>query len=122
MPTRRQEKVSRLVKEVVSDTISNHLGDPRIVGFVSVTRVEMTADLRAANVYLSIFGSKEAEQNQTFAAIEHARFKIQSLLADNVKSKFCPVLHFFKDEKFKKTLETMRIIDEAAGELEKKEQ
>lgn len=111
-----------MVKEVVSDAISHHLGDPRIVGFVSVTKVEMTADLRSANVYLSIFGSKDAEQNKTFDAIEHARFKIQSLLAENMKSKFCPVLHFFRDEKFKETLETMRIIDEAASELEKKEQ
>lgn len=122
MPTRRQEKVSRVVKEVVSDAISNHLSDPRIVGLVSITRVEMTADLRSANVYLSIFGGDLAEQNKTFSAIEHAKFKIQSLLADNMKSKFCPVLHFFKDEKFKKTLETMKLIDEATSELEKKEQ
>lgn len=122
MATRRQEKMARVVKGVVSDAITNHLSDPRIVGFVSITKVEMTSDLRNANVYVSIFGGKESEQKKTFAAIEHARFKIQSLLADKTTSKFCPALHFFKDEKFKKTLETMRLINEATGELEKNEQ
>lgn len=119
MPKRRQEKVARVVKEVVSDTISNHLNDPRLVGFVSITRVEMTPDLKTANVYVSIFGSNEADQNKTFTAIEHAKFKIQSLLASKIKSKFCPVLHFFKDDKFKKTLETIKLINRAADKIKK---
>jgi ribosome-binding factor A len=118
MATRRQEKVARVVKEAVSDAITHHLSDPRIEGFVSVTRVEMTADLRNANVYISIFGGDESSQNKTFAAITHAKSRIQSLLADRVKSKFCPVLHFYKDEKLKKTIETMKLIDQAVGELE----
>ena len=36
-----------------------------------------------------------------------------------MQSKFCPVLHFYSDEKFKKTLETMKLIDQAVSELEK---
>ena len=118
MPTRRQEKVARVVKEAVSDAIANHLGDPRIEGLVSVTRVEMAPDLRHADVYVSIFGKDDAAQNKTFAAITHARSRIQSLLAGRMQSKFCPVLRFHKDEKFKKTLETMKLIEQAVGELE----
>ena len=118
MATRRQEKVARVVKEAVSDAITHHLNDPRIEGFVSVTRVDMAPDMRNADVFLSIFGKNEASQNKTFAAIEHARSRIQSLLASEVRSKFCPVLHFHRDEDFKKTLETMRLIDEATKELE----
>ena len=117
MATRRQEKVARVVKEAVSDAIAHHLNDPRIEGFVSVTRVDMVADLRSADVYLSIFGKDDATQNKTFAAITHARSRIQSLLAGRLRSKFCPVLHFYRDEKFKKTLETMKLIDQAANEL-----
>lgn len=117
MATRRQEKVARVVKEAVSDAIAHHLSDPRIEGFVSVTRVDMVADLRSADVYLSIFGKDDATQNKTFAAITHARSRIQSLLAGRLRSKFCPVLHFYRDEKFKKTLETMKLIDQAANEL-----
>jgi len=121
MATRRQEKVARIVKEAVSDAITHHLNDPRISGFVSVTRVEMTADLRNANVYLSIFGSDEAGQNKAFTAITHAKSRIQSLLAGTVQSKFCPVLHFYKDEKFKKTLETLNLIDQAVKDLHDKD-
>ncbi len=121
MPRRRQEKVSRVVKEVVSDAIANHLNDPRIEGFVSVTRVEMAADLRSADVYLSIFGGKDASQNKTFVAITHARSRIQSLLADEMESKFCPVLHFYIDEKYKKTMEIMRLIDQAVSEFKEKD-
>ena len=50
-------------------------------------------------------------------AITHAKSRIQSLLADKVQSKFCPVLHFYKDEKFKKTLEILNLIDKAAKEF-----
>jgi ribosome-binding factor A len=121
MATRRQEKVARVVKEAVSDAIANHLSDPRIEGFVSVTKVDIAADLRSADVYISIFGKNEAGQNKTFAAITHARSRIQSLLAGRLQSKFCPVLSFYRDEKFKKTLEIMKLIDQAASELKNKD-
>jgi ribosome-binding factor A len=121
MVTRRQEKVARVVKEVVSDAIAHRLSDPRIEGFISVTRVELTPDLRGANVFVSIFGSDQASQNKTFAAITHARSRIQALLAGRIQSKFCPVLHFYTDEKFKKTLETMELIDKAIKELEQRD-
>ena len=110
MATRRQEKVARIVREAVSEAISNHLSDPRIEGLVSVTRVEMATDLRSANVYISIFGKDQASQNKTFTAIEHAKNRIQSFLAEGMQSKFCPVLHFHMDEKFKKTLDILKLI------------
>ncbi len=121
MATRRQEKVARVVKEAVSDAIAHHLSDPRIDGFVSVTRVDMAPDLRNADVYVSIFGKNQAAQNKTFTAITHAKSRIQSLLAGKVQSKFCPVLHFYRDEKFKQTLEIMKLIDQAAREFEERD-
>ena len=121
MATRRQEKVASVVKEAVSEAITHHLSDPRIEGFVSVTRVEMAPDLRNADIYLSIFGKDEVSQNKTFIAISHARSRIQSFVAGKMKSKFSPVLHFHRDEQFKKTLETMRLIDEATAEFKAKE-
>jgi len=121
MATRRQEKVARVVRQAVSDAVSRHLGDPRIEGFISITRVEMSADLRIADVYMSIFGGSQAAQNKTFAAIKHARVKIQSILAETMQSKFCPVLRFYLDEKFKKTLETMNLIEKAASEYRDRE-
>ena len=120
MATRRQEKVARIVKEAVSDAITHHLSDPRIEGFVSITRVEVAADLRNADVFISIFGKDQVGQNKTFTAINHARSRIQSHLAGRIQSKFCPVLHFYMDEKFKKTLDTLDLIDKATRELKEK--
>ena len=119
MATRRQEKVARLVKEAVNNAITQHLSDPRIEGLVSITRVEMSADLRNANVYISVLGKDEAAQNKTFAAIVHAKSRIQSLISGEIQSKFCPVLHFYNDDKFKKTLETIKIIEKVANDLNK---
>jgi len=121
MATRRQEKVARIVKEAVSNAIANNLNDPRIEAFVSVTRVDMAADLRSADVYLSIFGKDDAARNKTFAAITHAKSRIQSLLAGRLRSKFCPVLHLYREEKFKKTLEIMKLINQAVGEMKKED-
>ena len=121
MPTRRQEKFARVIKETVSNAIRNGLNDPRITGFVSVTRVQVSADLRSADVFLSIFGGDEASQRLTFEAIEHGRSRIQSLMAEELDSKFCPVLHLKIDEAFKKTMETMKLIDEASRQLREKD-
>lgn len=43
------------------------------------------------------------------------------MVGGKLQSKFCPVLHIYRDEKFKKTLETMSLIDKAVGELEKRD-
>ena len=135
MSTRRQQKVARVVKEAVSDAIANHLGDPRIRGFVSVTRVDVAPNLRNADVYLSILArvqdqdaAKQTDksltaQKLTFSAITHAKSRIQSLLAGKMRAtKFCPVLHFHQDESFRKTLETMELINRVAGELAEPEE
>jgi ribosome-binding factor A len=116
MASRRQERVARVVKESVSDAIANHLSDPRITGFVSVTRVSMAPDLRHADVYLSIFAASDSAKRMTFEAITHARSRIQSQVAHALESKFCPVLRLRLDEEFHKTLETMRLIDQVTSE------
>ena len=121
MATRRQEKVARVVKEAVSEAIAHHLSDPRIEGLVSVTRVEMSPDLRNAYVYISIFGKDEVSQNKTFTALTHAKSRIQSMVAGSLQRRFCPVLHICRDEKFKKTLDILNLIDKAVSGLDKEE-
>jgi ribosome-binding factor A len=121
MPSRRQEKMSRVIRDVVSDAIANHLNDPRIEAFVSVTRTEISADLRVANVYLSLFGGSEAVQNRTFDAIMHAKRRIQTLVAEQLQVRFSPVLNIHRDDKFKKALETMKLIEDVAKEFKDKD-
>jgi ribosome-binding factor A len=121
MPTRRQEKVARVIKEVVSEAILSHLSDPRITGMVTVTRVTVSPDMRNADVYLSIFAGSDSEKDRTFEAITHARARIQSLLAGELQCRFCPTLRLHRDEQFQKMLETMRLIDEVSSERSEEE-
>jgi len=120
MPSRRQEKVARVVRESVSDTIANRLNDPRIEGLVSVTEVDVSPDLRNAFIFLSVMSADNAARRKTFTAIEHATKHIQARLSHRMTSKFCPRLHFREDTKIKNTLETLRIIDEATKEIQEK--
>ena len=114
--------MARVVKEAVSDIINNHLQDPRIEGFISVTEVKIEPDLKRADVFLSIMGKTAEKQQLTFNGIKHASGHIQALLGDYIKSRFCPHLSFHIDDRLKKTMETLRLIDEAAKEFKKDEE
>ena len=109
--------MARVVLQAVSGAIRDSLSDPRIEGLVSVTHVDMSPDLRNADVYVSVLGANEKAQRRTMIALQNATRRLQSFVADAVKSKFCPVLNILTDEKFKKTLETMNLIDRAASEF-----
>ena len=103
--------MARVVVEAVSDIINNHLQDPRIEGFISVTEVKMTPDLKNAHVHLSIMGAASSEK-KTFSAIEHAAGYIQALLGQRMTAKFCPHLSFHIDDRLKRGAETMKMINE----------
>lgn len=117
MSSRKQERMARIIKEAVSDAIQNRLNDPRLAGFTSVTEVKVSPDLRNSDVFLSIMGTTDAGRHKTFAAIVHATKYIQELVGRRLRSKFCPTLHFHEDDRLKKTLKTMEIIDEVAREF-----
>jgi len=114
--------MSRVIKEAVSDIINNHLQDPRIEGFISVTEVRPEPDLKSAEVYISIMAENESKQRMIFTAIQHAAGRIQALLGDYIESRYCPHLYFHLDERLKKTMETMRLIDEVSKEFKPEEE
>jgi ribosome-binding factor A len=116
MASRRQQKISRVIRQSVSNTIQNRLNDPRITGLISVTEVDISPDMKNATVYLSILAPDERKQNSTFNAICHAIGHIQHQLGSEMTGKYCPHLRFEKDEKVKKTLETLRLIDQVEHE------
>ena len=116
MATRRQEKVGRQIQRAVGEGIASHLADPRIEGLVSITHVDVAADLRVADVYVSVLAKDTATEGRTFAAIEHARSRLQSWVAEAIRGRFCPVLRLHRDDQFKRTIETMNLIDRLASE------
>ena len=121
MPSRRQERVARVIRESVSDSIRNHVSDPRMNGLVSVTEVDISPNLRKADVFLTILSPDDKARRRTFAAIEHATRHIQTRLGKKMTSKYCPHLEFHEDEKFKKTLDVLNLIDETSKEYREKD-
>lgn len=118
MATRRLERIARVIRESVSSTLLTRLSDPRIQGLVTVTEVDVTADLRQATVYLSVSGVDEAAQKVTMTAIRHASGVFQAVLARTLVCRYVPHLRFEVDRKFHATLETLRLIEEVRRERE----
>ena len=107
----RLPKLAHAVRDVVSDAIANRLSDPRIHRFTSITRVEVSPDLKYADVYVSIMGS-EAEGQTTLRGLESARGAVQSRLARSLTTRQCPLLRFHLDLGIKKAIAIIRQIDE----------
>ena len=83
MPGDRMRRVNEAVKEVLSTHIAGDLRDPR-VGFVTVTSVETSPDLRSARVYVSVLGDED-ERARTLAGLEASHGFLQSQVADELR-------------------------------------
>ncbi len=119
--SRRSERVANLIRNTVGQLLLTKLSDPRIdPALTSITRVEVPEDLLTARVYVSVVGS-DAEQRDAVRALRHASGYIQELMMRQVQLRNTPVLDFVLDVKFKKTLQTYRLIDQAMAEIREKE-
>lgn len=117
MKSHRPERVAHVIREVVSEAIASKLNDPRIAPFASVTRVEMSADLEHAKIWVSVMG-EEPVQRRTMAGLKSAAPLVQRMVARELPLRHCPRLHFVLDESIKRGAETIRLIREAMAELE----
>jgi ribosome-binding factor A len=110
-------RLNESIKEVLSSVITSEgLKDPR-VGFVTVTGVETTPDLRHARVFVSVLG-KQAERDACMEALEHSRGYLQSRLNAAVHMKRTPQLEFHYDATLDNALrleEVMRREEEELG-------
>ena len=90
----RPERVAEEFREILAEEIP-HLKDPR-VGFVTVTRVEVTPDLRKAIVYYTVMG-QDRDHRRTRAGLNSAKAHLRSVLGQQVRMKFTPDLEFEED-------------------------
>jgi len=95
LPYKRSQRVGDLIREEVADIIMNKLKDPR-VGFITVTGVNITEDLKLAKVYISIL--KAEEKDATLEILNSAKGFIRAELSKRVRMKFIPALTFRMDE------------------------
>jgi ribosome-binding factor A len=113
--------VANLIRQILGQALLSKIADPRInPALTSVTRVEVPEDLMTARVYISVMGT-EAEQELTLRAIRHASGRLQELMMRQMSLRNTPILSFETDKEFKKTLQTLDIIQRAMDEIEQKE-
>jgi ribosome-binding factor A len=96
MPTARMRRVNEAVREVISTRVAEGLKDPR-VGFVTVTSVDTSADLRHSRVYVSILGDADSRQEALDGLASSSGF-LQSELAAQLTLKRTPTLEFVYDD------------------------
>ena len=109
MQGKRLERVNQLVKEEISAVLQRELKDPRL-GFVSVTEVETSKDLRAAKVFVSVLGD-ERQWQASLAALQSARGFIRNWLRSHLDLRVTPVLDFRADRSMEHAAKIQTLLD-----------
>ncbi len=117
MRSHRPERVGNVIRQIVGEAIASRLSDPRIETLTSITRVEVTADLEYAKVFVSVMGPTGAAQ-RTLAGLKSARGFLRQMVARELTLRQCPKISFHLDESLKKAAETLRLIEKVMGENE----
>lgn len=104
----RPERVGELFKAELSEIITRELKDPRL-GFVTVTGVDVSPDLKHAAVYVSVLGSDETKL-ASLAALESAKGFMRGELGRRVRLKFLPELRFKLDTTAEESSKIQRLL------------
>jgi ribosome-binding factor A len=110
MSDERMRRVDEAVRAVLSDAIGRDLQDPR-VGFVTVTGVKTSPDLRHARVYVSVLGDERA-RSESLAGLRSAHGLLQGRLASELALKHTPALTFHYDDSVDRGMRISELIDE----------
>lgn len=110
MAAPRMRRVNEVLREVIGAAISSDLSDPRI-GFVTVTSVETSPDLRTAKVFVSVLGDEEAREG-TLAALRSSHGVLQSRIAAETRMKRTPTLSFRYDPTVERGMRISRLLEE----------
>src|SRR5438309_11782467 len=94
---RRPDRLAEAIREEVASFLTDRAKDPRIVGLVTVTGVEVTRDLRHAKVFVSVMGS-DAERATTFAGLDSAAGHLRAHVGLALRLRLAPEVTFCPDE------------------------
>jgi len=114
MLTFRQHRLSQHLQQEIAMIIHRELKDPRL-GFVTITRIELSSDLRHAKIGYSCLGDEEARQRSQ-QALEHGTGFIRGLVKKRLRLKIIPELVFRYDETIQQALEIAAKLDQLKAE------
>lgn len=118
MKYKRIERIGVQIKSEISDIIAKQLNDPRI-GFVTVTTVKVSEDLRHARVYVSVLGDRDTK-NQTLMGLKSASGFIRGEIGHRLRIKFIPDIIFELDTAIEEAEHVIEMLDKI-GKGEKDE-
>jgi ribosome-binding factor A len=110
----RTERISEEVKKELSDLIQNHIKDPRLPDFVSVTAVRVTKDLRYAKAYISVLGD-ESKKKGAIDALRSASGYIRHEIGKRINLRYTPEFRFELDDSIEHGMYLSKLIDETVG-------
>jgi len=114
MGTQRPERVQEALRQELSKIVQNDIKDPRL-GFLTITKVELTKDLRYAKVYFSVLGESK-DKHLALKGLNSAKGYIKGLLSDRIKLRFMPEIAFKIDESLEHTKAIYDILDKLKKE------
>jgi ribosome-binding factor A len=114
--TRRTQQMGEFLREEITDIIRSELDDPRL-GFWTVTRVEVSPDLRTARVYVSVLGT-DGERKETIAALRGAAGFIRGHLRPRMRTRTIPELDVREDRSMEHADQIGRTLRELSREGE----
>ena len=115
MQGKRAERVGALIKEEVSHLILRSLKDPRI-GFVTVTRVRVSDDLRQARIYVSSAGGGKARQGEALLGLKSAAGFLRGELTRRLRLRYAPEIAFFLDDSLEEELHLAELLRQIESE------
>jgi ribosome-binding factor A len=119
MSSERMRRVDEAMRQVLSDAMTRDVKDPR-VGFITVTDVKTSPDLRHARVYVSVLGD-DAERDDSMEGLRSAHGFLQARVARELHLKHTPTLQFLYDDTAARAARVEQLIrhtstgDEPAG-------
>lgn len=109
MASNRMEKINAEIMREISDIINNRLKDPRVNGIISVLSVKTSADLKHADVFISIFNGEN--DKQTFEALNNSTSFFRRELSRSLALRTIPMLHFVNDNSLQYSRKISDIIE-----------
>lgn len=115
MRTHRMESVGRELQQTIAELLQTEIDDP-LIGFVTITDVEMSPDLKHARVYFSVLGDEQAKED-TGRGLRRARKHLRALIAERMELRYVPDLRFILDETAERAARIEALLRQEAEEL-----
>jgi ribosome-binding factor A len=106
----RQDKVAEAIRQEASMIIHDKLKDPRL-GFITITNVEVTQDLRYAKIFFSVLGNDDAYA-KTKVALDSAVGFVRKLIAQRLNLRFAPEIAFYEDRSTEYSVRIEEVLNE----------